>query len=57
MIVIRDEICDRCGTCVGVCPRDAIVLDCRAVRVLPDRCDGCRRCLIVCPVRAVEDAP
>jgi len=57
MIEIREELCDRCGTCVSVCPRDAIVLDCRVIRVLPDRCDRCQRCLIVCPVRAVEDSP
>ena len=57
MIVIREEICDRCGTCISVCPRDAIVFDGRGVRVLPDRCDRCQRCLIVCPVRAVEDSP
>ncbi len=55
MIVIRDDICDHCGTCASVCPRDAIILGCEDIRVLEDRCDRCRRCLIVCPVRAVED--
>ncbi len=57
MIVFREEICDRCGTCISVCPRDAIVFDGRVIRVLPDCCDRCQRCLIVCPVRAVEDSP
>jgi len=56
MIVIRDDICDHCGTCVSVCPRDAIFFGCEDIRVLEDRCDRCRRCLIVCPVQAVEDA-
>jgi len=57
MIVFRDDVCDHCGTCVSVCPRDAIALDGRVIRLLPDRCDRCKRCLIVCPVRAVEDSP
>jgi MinD superfamily P-loop ATPase len=55
MIVFRDDVCDRCGTCVSVCPRDAIVLSSKDIRAVEDRCDRCRRCLIVCPVRAVED--
>jgi MinD superfamily P-loop ATPase len=57
MIVFRQDICDHCGTCVSVCPRDAIVLHERHIQLLEDRCDHCGRCRVVCPVRAVEDSP
>jgi MinD superfamily P-loop ATPase len=57
MIVFREEICDHCGTCVSVCPRDAIVLHEQDIRLLEERCDGCGRCRMVCPVRAVEEDP
>lgn len=54
MIVFRQDLCDHCGTCLSVCPRDAIVLYEREICLVQERCDGCQRCLIVCPVRAVE---
>ena len=57
MVVFRQEMCDHCGTCVSVCPRDAIILYEREIRLIEERCDGCLRCLMVCPVRAVEDSP
>jgi len=57
MVVFRQEMCDHCGTCVSVCPRDAIILYEREIRLVEERCDGCLRCLMVCPVRAVEDSP
>jgi MinD superfamily P-loop ATPase len=56
MIVFRQERCDHCGTCVAVCPHDAIVLYERDIRLVDERCDGCGRCRIVCPVRAVEES-
>jgi MinD superfamily P-loop ATPase len=56
MITFRKDICDHCGACVSVCPRDAILLYEREIKLLTERCDGCRRCLIVCPLRAVEAA-
>jgi len=54
VIVFRGDICDYCGTCLSVCPQDAIVLYESEIRLVVERCDGCQRCLIVCPVRAVE---
>jgi MinD superfamily P-loop ATPase len=54
MIIFRQDLCDHCGTCLSVCPRDAIVLYEREICLVQERCDGCQRCLIVCPVRAVE---
>jgi MinD superfamily P-loop ATPase len=54
LIVFRTDVCDHCGACVSVCPRDAIVLYEREIHLIRERCDGCRSCLAVCPVRAVE---
>jgi len=54
VIIFREDMCDYCGTCVSVCPQDAIVLKESEILLVAERCDGCRRCFIVCPVRAVE---
>lgn len=54
MIIFGEEICDFCGTCVSVCPQDAIVLYESEIRLVAERCNDCRRCFLVCPVGAVE---
>jgi anaerobic sulfite reductase subunit C len=46
--------CDFCGTCVAVCPRDAIELDEAELQILENRCNLCGNCIIICPVRALE---
>jgi pyruvate formate lyase activating enzyme len=49
------ERCIRCGACLAVCPRSAIVVDeagCR--QVLPELCDLCGRCLEECYTGALE---
>ncbi len=54
VIVFHEDICDYCGTCVSVCPQDAIELSESEIRLVIERCDGCQRCCLVCPLRAVE---
>lgn len=49
-----NTLCDFCGTCVAVCPHDAIVLAETDLEILDDRCTLCRNCVDVCPVRALE---
>jgi len=49
-IVIKTDNCDLCGTCVAVCPADAIVLYRDRIQVLHDQCTGCGRCVAVCPL-------
>ncbi len=48
------EICDFCGTCVGVCPHDAIELMECDLRIT-EECTVCMNCVYICPVRALEE--
>jgi len=46
--------CDYCGTCVAVCPHDAIELWESEWVLIPERCTACGFCVQVCPVAALE---
>lgn len=53
MIKINYEICDDCGTCISVCPRNALVFgDGEKLRV-DDKCVTCGLCVGVCPFAAL----
>ncbi|MDZ7315045.1 MAG: Coenzyme F420 hydrogenase/dehydrogenase, beta subunit C-terminal domain [candidate division KSB1 bacterium] len=44
------RLCTRCGTCVGVCPVDALFLDENFFpRLDADKCIACGLCRLVCP--------
>ena len=47
------DLCDFCGTCVGVCPHDAIELFEADLRIT-ENCTVCKNCINVCPIRALE---
>ncbi len=51
---INHKICDICGTCVAVCPADAIVVSEFIVKIDNSKCLDCMNCLKVCPIKAVE---
>ncbi len=56
---VRAERCRACGSCLEVCPFDALELapEDRAVTVAASRCRGCQLCAAVCPTNAlVSDA-
>jgi L-aspartate semialdehyde sulfurtransferase ferredoxin len=55
MIRIDGSLCELCGTCVGVCPVDAIVIEGTDIRVNGSRCIMCMGCVKICPVGAPED--
>jgi ferredoxin len=55
-IFIRGEKCDFCGTCVAVCPADAIELRECTVRVIPETCIRCGDCADICPLGAPEES-
>ncbi|GEM_PF-239683 len=58
MIRINYERCDLCGTCVGVCPFDALELTEMRLSVITERCTECNFCVEICPVRALlNDRP
>lgn len=50
--------CTGCGTCVPVCPGDAISLvaapDGKKAQIQQSRCVGCFECLTVCPSSAID---
>ena len=58
--VIKDELCTGCGTCVGLCPKEAIemVIDRHKGIYVPqldkERCNECGICFEVCPGHAVD---
>lgn len=49
--------CDRCigcGTCVEVCPQDALSLTPQGLHIDREACDLCGRCADICPTLALE---
>lgn len=52
-LVVSEELCTGCGSCVDVCPFGALELT-GAVVVVNDRCTFCGACLDVCPVEALS---
>ena len=51
-----DEACVHCGTCIAICPSDALSLDPETREVVFDkeRCAACGLCTRVCPMRAMH---
>jgi ferredoxin len=54
MIHVNTKACDGCGTCVGVCPADALILE-ETVSVDPLKCTVCLTCVRICPFGALRD--
>lgn len=52
-ISYRRDLCDFCGTCVAVCPHDAIELSENDLQIT-EKCTQCMNCVYICPVRALE---
>jgi len=58
--VVKDGLCTGCGTCVGICPLDAVemVIDRREGVYVPslnkERCTECGLCFDVCPGHTVD---
>jgi ferredoxin len=49
-----NETCDRCGTCIGVCPSNAMLLLSESLVIDPVRCTGCGTCVKVCSFGALS---
>ena len=54
MTAVDPKKCDECGTCISVCPQDAIVLD-KRLRILTDKCTSCGICVTICPFEALSN--
>ncbi len=54
-ISIDKQLCIECGSCVSLCPIDALQLDEEFLLVFyEDKCIGCLLCLDACPRFAIE---
>jgi ferredoxin len=53
MTKVNTGKCDECGTCISVCPSDALVID-KRLEVSPEKCTSCGICIKVCPFGALE---
>lgn len=52
---IKQQLCDICGTCVSVCPTDAIRVSETRVWIEPEICISCGKCALVCPIKAIYE--
>lgn len=58
--VVKDGLCTGCGTCVGICPQDAIEMvknDSKGIyipRLDGEKCNQCGICFEVCPGHSVD---
>ncbi|MFX0042742.1 MAG: FAD-binding protein [Candidatus Hodarchaeota archaeon] len=53
-IIIDEELCNGCGSCVESCLYDAIELENNIAKVLEDNCILCRACIETCPEEAIS---
>jgi ferredoxin len=53
-VVISPDVCDLCGTCVGVCPENVIRMSAYNLSIDHEGCTRCSKCIWICPVRALE---
>lgn len=51
-----EEICYHCGTCLSVCPTEALSIKRPEMDVCfdPQKCSACELCVPVCPPRAMK---
>ena len=55
MTAVNSKRCESCGTCVGVCPADAISMTANVLVIDHGRCIDCGACVAVCPVGALDE--
>ena len=53
-VKIDEEKCTGCGSCVEVCPVDALKLENDKAKVDGDTCIDCGTCVDECSVEAIE---
>jgi ferredoxin len=51
---VDNNKCDRCGTCICVCPSNALLLLSDKLSVDNGRCTGCGLCVQICPFGALS---
>jgi len=53
ILKVDTNVCDECGTCVCVCPADALLLT-HELQIDMSKCVLCNNCVNVCPVGALS---
>jgi ferredoxin len=53
MLVVTG-VCDGCGTCIAVCPANALILNENSLEIDHARCTECGICVSICPFSALE---
>ncbi len=53
---VNRGLCDICGTCVAVCPVDAISVEEFSVYIDREICTNCSNCKNVCPIEAIAES-
>lgn len=53
LIEIKDDKCDFCGCCVGICPEDAIELKETSIKIDEVKCTNCVKCVWSCPIEVL----
>ncbi len=51
---INVELCTGCGTCVDICPVEAITIEKDKAVIDADSCVDCGTCVDECPVEAIS---
>ncbi|SCP94768.1 ATP-binding protein [Anaerobium acetethylicum] len=55
---VMEKGCVACGSCMNVCPRDAITVPKGIIAVVDnDKCIGCGLCKKACPASVIEIKP
>ncbi|MBI9071284.1 MAG: 4Fe-4S binding protein [Melioribacteraceae bacterium] len=54
MIEITPNKCDYCGTCVSICPEDAIELKEADITISEELCTNCSKCVWSCPIEVLK---
>jgi len=50
---VNPDICTGCGSCVEMCPMEAIELINDTATIDETKCSNCRLCVTECPVEAI----
>ena len=55
MIVVKEEDCTGCKTCVEACPANAISMVDDIAKINQDECTECGTCIDECPAEAISE--